>query len=61
MKIRPRHAFKIMTRFQFRFGLALAGVLIMIFSKDNGWKTGMMLFLFASFLTLAFPQKRKGE
>ncbi len=61
MKMRPRHVFKIMTRAQFRFALALSGVLIMTFSHDEGWKSGMVLFLLATFLTLFYPQKRKGE
>lgn len=61
MKMRPRHVFKIMTRFQFRFALALSGVVVMLFSHDQGWKAGLALFLFATFLTLYYPQKRKGE
>lgn len=61
MKMRPRHEFKIMTRFQFRFALALSGTLIMLFSHDEGWKGGLALFTLAAFLMLFYPQKRKWE
>jgi len=52
---RPRHEVKPMRRWKFRLYLAVAGFLICVFAKDEGWIGGAVLIGLAVALALLSP------
>lgn len=57
LRSRPRHEVPLPRRWKMRLWMAVAGVIIICFSKDEGWWSGASLVALAVALCLFTPRE----